>query len=483
MSDLLATLGVSSGALAVYDQAFAVVQNNVANSSTPGYADQEMAFEAGPFDPQEDIYGGVQAGQVQSTRDQYAEQAVRQQTTLLGNANQLVSSLTTLQSAFPVTADTGIPSALNQLFQAFSAWSTSPDDGTAQQSVLNGASAVATAFQQTASQLAGVASDTEQQIQQTVGDVNNLVSQLQADNVQIQNGGQNDAGLDAQITNTLDQLSQYVDITVLPQSDGTKTVLLNGQTPLLVGADQYQISTDLNQPSSPPPVYASGPSSAQILASDGTDITAQTTGGQLGALLNIYNSVLPSYIGNSSEQGSLNQMAQQFADTVNNLLTSGNVTDGPPAVPGSALFTYDLADGTQVAQSLAVNPDITPGQLAAIDPGPPEVSNGIALQLAQMADPQNSSQEINGLSYTQFYGNMAAQVGTQLDNAQNTQQSQQSALTQAQTIRQQASGVSLDQEATEMIQYQQAYEANAQMVTILDQLSQDVIYMMQEGNT
>jgi flagellar hook-associated protein 1 len=482
MSDLIATLGVSSGALAVYDQAFAVVQNNVANSSTPGYADQEMQFDAGPFDPEENLVGGVQAGQVQSTRNQYAEQAVREQTTLLGNANQLVSSLTSLQSAFPVTADTGIPSALNQLFQAFSSWATSPNDGTAQQSVLNGASAVATAFQQTASQLAGVASDTEQQIQQTVSDVNNLVSQLQADNVQIQNGGQNNAGLDAQVTNTLDQLSQYVDITVLPQSDGTKMVLLNGQTPLLVGTTQYQISADLNQPSSPPPVYPSGPPNAQVLASDGTDITSETTGGQLGALLNVYNNVLPSYIGDSSQQGSLNQMAQQLADTVNNLLTSGNISDGPPAVPGVALFSYGGADGTQVAQTLAVNPTITPGQLAAIDPGPPEVSNGIALQLAQLADPQNSAQEIGGVSYSQFYGNMAAQVGTLLDNATNTQQSQQQAVTQAENIRQQVSGVSLDQEATEMIQYQQAYQANAQMVTILDQLSQDVIYMMQYGN-
>ena len=481
MAGLLSTLGVASGALGVYDQAFSVVQNNVANSSTPGYADQEMQFDAAQFDPEAGLVGGVQAGQVQSTRDRYAEQAVRQQTTLLGSANQLVNSLTSLQSVFPVTANTGIPSALNQLFQAFSSWSASPNDGTARQSVLNGASAVATAFQQTASQLTSVANDTEQQIQQTVSDVNNLVSQLQADNVKIRNGGQKDAGLDAEVTNTLDQLSQYVDITVLPQSDGTKTVLLNGQTALLVGADQYQIGTDLNQPSSPPPVYPSGPSSAQILASDGTDITAQTTGGQLGALLNIYNNVLPSYLGNSTQQGSLNQMAQQFADTVNNLLTSGNVTDGPPAVPGSALFTYDGSNGTNVAQSLAVNPALTPSQLAAIDPGPPEVSNGIALQLAQMANPQNSAQQIDNLSYTQFYGNMAAEVGSQLSNAKTAQQVQQQAVTQAQNIRQQASGVSLDQEATEMVQYQRAYQANAQMVTVLDQLSQDVISMIQQG--
>jgi flagellar hook-associated protein 1 FlgK len=186
-------------------------------------------------------------------------------------------------------------------------------------------------------------------------------------------------------------------------------------------------------------------------------------------------------------------MAQQFADTVNGLLTSGNISDavppasdgtgGSPAVPGVPLFTYATnADGTvnatNVAQSLAVNPDITAGQLAAIDPGPPEVSNGTALALANLATPTNAAGEINGASFTQYYGNMASQVGSDLSTATNNQQVDQSALAQAQNLRQQQTGVSLDDEAVSVIEFQRSYEANSHLVSVLDQLTLDTINML-----
>ena len=68
----------------------------------------------------------------------------------------------------------------------------------------------------------------------------------------------------------------------------------------------------------------------------------------------------------------------------------------------------------------AVNNAITPDQLAAIDPGPPLVSNGIALRLAALASPQTAADEINGFSYAEFYGNMAAVVGRQSQDAQTS---------------------------------------------------------------
>ena len=51
------------------------------------------------------------------------------------------------------------------------------------------------------------------------------------------------------------------------------------------------------------------------------DITAQITSGQLGSLLNLRNTVLPAYIGDAYQSGSINTLAQQFADTVNGMLT------------------------------------------------------------------------------------------------------------------------------------------------------------------
>jgi flagellar hook-associated protein 1 FlgK len=147
-----------------------------------------------------------------------------------------------------------------------------------------------------------------------------------------------------------------------------------------------------------------------------------------------------------------------------------------------SLFTYDTANATDVAQSLQVSSTITPSQLAAISPGAPEVSNGVALALSQLADPTSAGDEVGGFSYTQSYAAMAANVGTLLDNANDNVSTQQSAVAQAQNVRQQISGVSLDDEATILIQFQQAYEASSKLITVLDQLTEDTMNMVSPGS-
>lgn len=476
MSNLLATLGSTAGALNAIDQILQVTQNNVANASTPGFAKQSLPLEAMPFDLSVGATGGVRAGQIQSARDQYAEQAVRRQNTLLGQAQQNVDSLTNLQSLFDVSGQTGIPNALNNLFQSFSAWAQSPADTVARQSVIDQATTLANTFQQTATALTTARQDSEQQIQSTVDTVNTLVGQLRGYNAQTMQGDHNDPALDAQVNSTLEQLSQYVNFTALQQSDGSVTVLMNGQTPLLVADQQYQISYQLASPSNP--TYAGHPF-AQITAADGTDITAQSTGGQLGALLNIRNTVLPSYLGDASQVGDLNTMAMQFADRVNQLLTPVDNSSGSPVQTGVALFTYDTTNETNVAQSLAVDPNVTADQLEAVDPGPPLVSNGVPLALSALSTGTTADDQIDGVTYSQFFGNMASRTGNALNDATNQQQVQQSAVAQARNLRQQTSGVSLDEEATILVQFQRAYDANSRLITVLDQVTEDAINILQ----
>jgi flagellar hook-associated protein 1 FlgK len=477
MSGLSAAMASAAGALEVYDRVFEVTQNNVDNANTPGYAKQTQTLEALPFDLASGALGGVAAGEVVSARDQYAEQAVRSATTALGTANQNVQSLTSVQSVFDITGDSGLPYALNNLFQSFSAWAQSPTGTVERQSVVEQASAVASAFEQTAAQLGQVRQDVETKLQQTVATVNQLTAQLAALNQQVASGGQNDAGLDAQVDSTLETLSQYVDVTASKQPDGATTVLLNGQTPLVLGTTAYQLTYQLAAPQDPPPDYPQGPPSASILSGD-NDVTSQIATGSLGALLDVENRVLPSYLGNAYQAGDLNAMAKQFADCVNQIFTSGNIDDGDPPQGGVALFTYDASNDADVAASMAVDPTVTPDQLAAIDPGPPPVDNGIPLQLSALANPQSSDGEIENVSYSEFFGQMAARVGSELSAATDDQQAQQSTVAQAQDLRQQTSGVSLDEEAMTLVQFQRAYEANSHLITILDELTEDAINML-----
>lgn len=478
MGSLFAALSSSAGALSAYQTVLDAVQNNVTNASTPGYARQSVNLEALPFQPSLRLPGGVRVGDLQSARDEFAEQNVRQQFSSLGTLEQKAQNLSDLELSFNVSSDSGIPGALNTLFQNFSSWSVTPDSAASRQAVMDSAQQVALAFQQTAANVGQSFNATGQQLQQNVDQINRLAKQLQADNMQRLQGNTNDAGLDAQMHDTLEQLSEFGDITALTQADGSVTVLLGGQTPLVIGAHQYDISVSFSTPASAPATVAGGTPPARILDAQGQDVTAHISQGQLAGLLDMYNNVLPSVGGNAYQQGDLNLLAQSVADRVNQILTSGDISSGPPAVPGIPLFAYNAATPSGIAQTLTLNSAMTPDQLAAIDPGPPLVSNGIALRLAALASPQNPADEINGFSYAEFYGNIASVVGRQSQDAQTQLAVQQQTVAQARNLRSQSSGVDLNEEAVKMVEFQRAYSASSKVVSILDELTQATINML-----
>ncbi|MEO8592002.1 MAG: flagellar hook-associated protein FlgK [Candidatus Solibacter sp.] len=482
MSNLFAVLRTSANALDVFQSALSVTANNVANASTPGYVRQTQGLKALPFSPSLGLSGGVAATQVETARDVYAEHAVQLQVTSLGTAEQQVATLSPIQNSFDITGTAGIPGSLNQLYSAFSAWSTMPNDGSARQGVMAAAGAVSQAFLQQSDVLDRAASGADSQLTGLVDQVNKLAATIQQINGQRARGNGKDPSLDADLYNAVEQLSQLVPVQTLQQADGSTTVLLAGQIPLVVGQFQYQISSNVGVPAIPPATNPSGPPSAQILDSNGRDVTASIRGGQIGGLLQARNGVLAQLRGDSQQQGQLNLLAQSVADRVNALFVSGNISAavaGTPALPGVPLFTYDPTKPSSMAQTLSVDPAMTAGQLAAIDPGPPAVSNGIALKLAGLATPQTAADEIANVSYTQFFGNMAASLGSAISTARADQATQQGLVTQAQDLRQQTSGVSLDSEAIKILEFQRSYQAVSKMVTMLDQLTQTVINMIQ----
>lgn len=449
----------------VFEQAIGVVQNNVSNASSPGYVTQTLNLDSLGFNPAGNLWGGVQAGSTTSARNSNAEEAVWTQNEMLGTATAQASSLASLQSAFDVTGDTGVPAALNGLYAAFSAWSTSPDDVTTRQQVLAAAQGVTQAFNQTASSIEQVRSQTDRSLQSTVDEINQLTGQIAAMNGQIRNGAGHDAGLNAQLYNTLEQLSNLASISVRTESDGTATVLLDGQAALVVGQKQtqlqlsYQSSGNVNLNAAP---------AAHILTSEGQDVTPIVTQGHLAGLLQFRNTTLPSVIGDGQQQGSLNQLAQGVADTVNGLLASGS---------GIPLFTYSSGSATAVAASLSVNPAITGPQLVA---GTSTAANGIADQLAQLATAPALTVNGVSLSFTDFYSNTAAAIGAQASNASAAQQTQTQLLTQVQSMRAQVSGVSLNEQATQLLQFQQAYEASAQLISIISSTTNYLMSAMQQ---
>lgn len=454
MGSLFGSLLDASKALSVYSQALNVVSENVTNANTPGYARQEAAFSALPFDVSVGMPGGITYGGTESTRNAYAEQNVRNQQSLNNAYQQQVSDLGQVSTLFDVSDQSGVSYATDQLFSSFSSLSVSPNDPTARQGVLTAATNLAEAFQNTANGLLNAGSQEQQEAQSTVSQINSLagtIAQINGEHSPDAHGSV-DAGVDAQLNSALEQLSQYVNFSPIQQPNGTVTIYV-GTTPLVADTTVNPIGAN----------YSS--SSIQITSVDGQDLTSQITQGQLGGILNVENNKIPAYV------SSLNTLARGLADQVNSALSTGIDVNGN--TPTNNLFTYDPANA---AQTFAVNPQITPDQLAAASAGAPG-GNGNALAISTMGAAKN----LDGYSFDGYFGQIGANVGTDLNYAQSGATSSASLLNQAQTLRSQQSGVDLNVEAQKLLEYQSSYQANAKLFQTLDQLTQTTLNLIPNG--
>jgi flagellar hook-associated protein 1 len=447
MGNLLSSLLNSANAFSVFDRQIAVVQSNVTNASTPGYVRQTQTIESLPFD--QGVSGGIRPGPVESARSEYAEESVRRQQSLLGQAGQKAGDLAQIESLFDLSSSSGVPNALAQFFQSFSKLSINPNDSIARQSVIDSAGNLTQAANQTGIGLASAGTAAGKQTGDTLETINRLASEIRDLNqtVRQDSGSQSDAGLDAKLHATLEELSQYANFSALRQADGTTTVYLGGQTPLVIGEHQYSIQGD----------FSTG--STKILDANGADITSQVTSGKLAGLLEERNQLLPSYLAD------LNTFAHSLSDQVNAKLQAG--VDSSGTTPAVDLFSYNSTVGEAISLSVT---DITPDQIAAAYPSAPG-GNGNALDLAGMQD----TPALNGFTFTQYFGNIGGRVGRDISTAKDQQQTQTSTLTQAKNLRDQVSSVSLDEEAAHLIQLQRAYQAAGKMMSVLNELTGTVI--------
>jgi flagellar hook-associated protein 1 FlgK len=449
MGSLATSLLNSTNALSVYGQVLKVIQNNISNAHTPGYVKQDQSLLALPFNVAQQTAGGVMAGPVLSARSQYLEQHVRNQQQLLGDAQQRASDLGQVEPVFSLTSSSSVSATLNNFFNAFSQLSVNPNDPVERQGVIQAAKQVAQSFNQGATGIAQVASNVDNQARDLVPQINQLLQHITALNQQFSGStaASQDAGLDAQMNAALEDLSGLVNFSLVKSNNGQVNVFLNGQSPLVVGDHEFPISADFSAPQT------------VIRDSQGNDITAQVTSGKLGALLREKNSILPGYT------NTLNELAQTFADQVNQQLSQGVDQNG--LTPTVNLFTYHQP--WDAAATVAVT-GITPDQIAAASPTAPG-GNANAIAVVQLA----SAPLVGGLTFTQSYGELSGQVGRDVAQANQDQTQNQDLLTQAQQIRTQQTGVSLDEEAAKLIQVQQAYQAIGKLVTVLSDLTQTLI--------
>jgi flagellar hook-associated protein 1 FlgK len=198
------------------------------------------------------------------------------------------------------------------------------------------------------------------------------------------------------------------------------------------------------------------------LASGGVDVTSEVTGGTLGGLLYVRESAIPSYL------ASLDRLAAQTATSVNALHSTGFDLNG---AAGGAFFSYSTPPvGTSgAAKALRVDPAIAgDGSLIAAASVAETGDNGTARAIAALRNQRvldgNTATLVDG------WANIVYEVGTDSQGAATARDTHEAITREVAALRDQVSGVSLDEEALNLLKFQRAYEANAKYFTAVDSM-------------
>ncbi|MBI4890862.1 MAG: flagellar hook-associated protein FlgK, partial [Acidobacteria bacterium] len=427
MGNLLVSLKNTAEAMRVFQRGMSVVQSNVTNASTPGYAKQTQLLEAMRLDLDWGLPGGVQSGGTSDGRSDFAEAAVRQRAEAFGYSDTMSEQMKRVEAIYDIGSESGLGGALNKFFASFSALTVAPNDVSARQVALNRADELARSFRSMDTSLTDGVAATEKALQNQMDAINRTVSSIAALNKEFRSDFRvkEDAGIQARMNNLLEGLSEMGNFSVLREEDGSATVYLGGQTLMAVGERVYPLSVETGTGEN-----------ARLLDSAGNDVTTQAAGGRLKALLETRNDILPE------KQLQLNRLAQAVADEVNTTLSAGVDLNGVAAQKD--LFSYDANLGP--ARTLAVT-DLTPSELALASSESPG-GNAVAVKVAELGQ----AKEVDGYTFMQFYATQAADIGRRVTEAVEDQSSSNSLVVQARQFREELQGVNLDEEAIVLMQ-------------------------------
>ncbi len=453
MSSLYGALSIAVGALQANQGALTATTNNVANANTPGYSRQRpVLVESDPVVLGALTFGtGVTLQNLESLRDPILQLRIQQETQQQGQLNTSVSALQQTQVLFS-SSSSDLGAQISNFFDSLDQLSADPTNISLRQAVLTAAGNVANTFHNTADSLIRQRSSLDLSVTQTVTQVNTLTSQIAKLNGQItslQNTNHDASAFVDQRDVLIGQLSSLVDVATIKSDNGLTLTTSNG-TALVAGNQSFTLTTQTD---------ASG---TQHIFSQGADITAQLTSGSLAGLIEVRDQTLPGLLSN------LDTLASGLANTINAVHRGGTDLTG---AAGGDLFVAPSATGQGYAASIAV--EITNPSLIAASSDGSAGSNGNAALLAGV----RGQPVADGQTATDFYANVVFGVGSAVANGSAELSASQLALQQLQDQRGSISGVSLDEEAANMVRFQNAYDAAARVVTTVNQMLETVINM------
>jgi flagellar hook-associated protein 1 FlgK len=416
-----------SGLIAQQD-AIDVTGNNITNANTEGYSRQTAVLQtkeplhvaalSAVTGEGGQLGTGVTVATITRIRNTYLDAAYREHSTAAGAAGTQAEELQQAQSAFDEPSSTGLASQLSAFWSSWGELADAPTTSEAAKiGVVGAATQLTGSLHQLSAQLQsleGQASAQYAAIAGPTGEVASDAAQIAELNHQIKlslGAHQQPNELEDHRDLLIDKLSTLASVTVTKAPDGTDTVTFGN--------------------------------AAQPLVEGATVTWPQTltaaAGGKLGTLLELSSptGALASY------GAALNEVAKTLADSVNELHTA------TPFFKGTTAATIEVA--------------VAPGEVQTSSEG--ASGNNVALAIAGL----------RGGVADQHYAALVAQVGTGMQNATTNQTNSQAVLAAVSNQRQSVSGVSLDEEMTNLITFQRGYQASAQALNVMNEMLNTLI--------
>lgn len=458
-----AAMEIGKNGLSIYRVATEVTSENIANVNTPGYSRQRVILETAPPTTANGfpMGTGVRIASVERYYDGMLQKQLANAQTTLGFDTKKSTVLQQIEPTFNDITNDGLGTAITDYFGAWQDLTLNPAGTAERQAVITRANTLADNFHSVSKTLSDSITLQNDSLVPLTSDINATLESIAQLNGQIKitelvSGNANETR--DRRDQLVRDLASKIGITFTENSDGTTDIkLADGAAPALVtGSTAGSFSLVAN--AGKYDVYVTPPAGAAALVAP--------VSGELGAVINLRDTAIPAYM------TKIDTLAKSVVDTVNAVHSTGFNLAGatgqdffaPQATVNGAAAAFSLAAGLTTATIAAS------GSLAALTG-----DNSNALAIAKLVnDPTTTS----GATYSSYYTSLVSEVGLNVKSAKNNVAQDEAFTRQLDSLRESNSGVSLDEELTNLVKYQRSYQASAKLINTATEMMDIVIGMV-----
>lgn len=488
MSSTFSGYSIAVSGMYVNQAALSVTSNNLSNINTTGYSRKQISSSETVVQQNTSSVGtGTSVAAINRARNQMLDQTYRQQNAQAGywqaKSVNLEDAATTLSefSANDGSSDNGLQQTIQEFFNSWEELAKDPSSLSSRQSVIEYAKSLVDTLSSVDEQLQALQWDAAAKVKDSVTELNDLAAQVADLNQQIKQqeiSGAEASDLRDERDVLLDSMSALTNITVREQQDGTVAVTIGGV--YLVQGNKTNTLAVTGNGSADQPLTVEWSNLEQKAHLDGGSIQAYLEDADQSSVTAVDSDSLPyDYSAESTSsianlRQSLNVLMTTIAVEINSIHSAGTGLDGTTS--GLAFFTPIDESQPLSISNMQVNPELEAdtNKIAASADGAAG-DNTVASKIAEVANGDIFLYDGLTMDSNSFYQSIISWLGTVGDNANSSYTNQSALVAQINNQRLSISSVSLDEEMSNMIMYQNSYSASARVLGVIDGLVADMI--------